>query len=77
MRTYLRILRRILADCQRLNLRILTIQDAEYPDRLKNIYDPPVLLYMKGRMPVLDEEVAVAVVGTREGLSSGSGPLRP
>ena len=35
---------RILADCQRLDIRILTIQDAEYPNRLKNIYDPPCLL---------------------------------
>ena len=55
----------ILADCQRLDLRILTIQDAEYPSRLKNIYDPPVLLYTKGRLPAFDEEAAVAVVGTR------------
>ena len=57
---------RILADCQRLGLRILTIQDAEYPDRLKNIYDPPCLLYVKGRLPVFDETVTVAVVGTRD-----------
>ncbi|SFP02654.1 DNA protecting protein DprA [Oscillibacter sp. PC13] len=57
---------RILADCQQLNLRILTIQDAEYPGRLKNIYDPPCLLYMRGRLPVMDEEAAVAVVGTRD-----------
>ena len=56
---------RILADCQRLDLRLLTIQDAEYPGRLKNIYDPPCLLYVKGRLPAFDEEVAVAVVGTR------------
>ncbi len=57
---------RILADCQRLNLRILTIQDAEYPRRLKNIFDPPLLLYVKGRLPTIDEEAAVAVVGTRK-----------
>lgn len=56
---------RILADCQRLNLRLLTFQDAEYPGRLKNIYDPPCLLYVKGRLPAIDEEVAVTVVGTR------------
>ena len=56
---------RVLADCQRLDLRLLTIQDAEYPGRLKNIYDPPCLLYVKGRLPAFDEEVAVAVVGTR------------
>ncbi len=57
---------RILGECDRLGLRILTIQDTEYPDRLKNIYDPPLLLYLKGRMPLFDEEVALAMVGTRD-----------
>ena len=57
---------RILADCQRLNISILTLQDAAYPSRLKNIYDPPCLLYYKGRMPAFDEEAAIAVVGTRD-----------
>ena len=57
---------KILADCQRLGLRILTIQDAEYPGRLQNIYDPPCLLYVKGHLPAIDEEAAVAVVGTRD-----------
>lgn len=57
---------RILADCQRLGQRIMTIQDAEYPQRLRNIFDPPLALYVKGRMPAMDEEAAVAVVGTRD-----------
>ena len=57
---------RILADCQRLGQRILTIQDAEYPQRLRNIFDPPLVLYVRGRMPAMDEEAAIAVVGTRE-----------
>lgn len=39
---------RILGDCQRLGLQLLTIQDAAYPARLQNIYDPPVLLYVRG-----------------------------
>lgn len=56
---------RILGDCDRLGLRIITMQDAEYPDRLRNIYDPPLLLYVQGRMPRFDEEVAIAMVGTR------------
>ena len=34
----------VLADCQRLGLRILTLRDGEYPGRLQNIYDPPILL---------------------------------
>ena len=62
---------RVLADCQRLNLRLLTIQDAEYPGRLKNIYDPPCLLYVKGCLPAFDEEVAAAVVGTRDATPYG------
>lgn len=57
---------KILADCQRLGIDLLTMQDAAYPGRLKNIYDPPCLLYVKGRLPVFDEELAVAVVGTRD-----------
>lgn len=56
---------RILGDCARLGLDLVTIQDAGYPDRLRNIYDPPLLLYVQGRMPQFDEEVAIAVVGTR------------
>lgn len=56
---------RILGECQRLGQRILTIQDAGYPRRLQNIFDPPCLLYVKGRLPEVDEEVLVAVVGTR------------
>ena len=56
---------RIWGECDRLGLRILTIRDAEYPDRLRNIYDPPIVLYVRGRLPRFDEEVAIAMVGTR------------
>ena len=57
---------RILADCQRLDIRLLTLSDAAYPGQLKNIYDPPALLYCKGRLPLLDDLLCVAVVGTRD-----------
>ena len=57
---------RILADCQRLNVNILTLQDAGYPNRLRNIYDPPCLLYVRGRLPAFDDEASIAVVGTRD-----------
>lgn len=57
---------RILADCQRLDLDILTIQDAGYPNRLRNIYDPPCLLYVRGRLQAFDDEASIAVVGTRD-----------
>lgn len=56
---------RILGDCDRLGLQVLTMQDAGYPDRLRNIFDPPLLLYVQGRMPLFDGEAALAMVGTR------------
>jgi len=56
---------RILGDCDRLGIHVLTVQDAAYPNRLKNIYDPPAVLYWKGQLPLFDEEAAIAVVGTR------------
>lgn len=57
---------KILADCRRLGLRILTFQDAEYPNRLRNIYSPPLLLYVRGHLPPVDEEPVITVVGTRK-----------
>ncbi|KAF5066937.1 DNA recombination-mediator protein A [anaerobic digester metagenome] len=57
---------KILADCERLELQVLTLRDAAYPVRLRSIYDPPCLLYLRGRLPEVDELPAVAVVGTRK-----------
>jgi len=57
---------KILADCERLKLRVLTINDTEYPERLRQISDPPCVLYLKGQLPQMDDEVVVSVVGARE-----------
>ena len=62
---------RILGECERLELRLLTMQDADYPVRLRNIFEPPCLLYVRGRLPVIDEEAAIAVVGTRSATPYG------
>jgi len=62
---------RILGDCQRLGVRIMTLQDADYPERLRQIDDPPCILYLKGRMPDIDENVTVGVVGTRDASEYG------
>jgi len=43
---------------------ILTISDEEYPDLLKQIYNPPILLWYKGNVDVLSEP-GIAIVGTR------------
>src|SRR5215475_250022 len=44
--------------------RIVTQTDSEYPQLLKQIYDPPILLYVKGELLAKDKN-AVALVGSR------------
>jgi len=56
----------ILEACRRENLHILTFQDAAYPSKLKNIPDPPILLYYKGTLPDLDALPVIGVVGPRK-----------
>ena len=56
---------KILEDCNREQLHILTYQDAAYPNRLKNISDPPLVFYYKGRLPDFDGLPLIGVVGTR------------
>ena len=58
--------KQILEDCRRENLGILTYQDAGYPGRLKNISDPPLVFYYKGRLPDFDGSPVIGVVGTRK-----------
>jgi len=52
-------------DCAANGVSIITMQDAQYPARLKHIFAPPVVLYVKGSLPIMDDEAAIAVVGTR------------
>ncbi len=56
----------ILGDCDRLGHRIITFSDANYPERLRNIYDPPMVLYLRGKEIHIDEEVVISVIGSRE-----------
>ena len=61
----------VLSQCRREKLGILTYQDATYPARLKNIPDPPVVLYYKGRLPDFDASPLIGVVGTRKASAYG------
>lgn len=55
----------ILDQCVEKEIQICTFQDAGYPARLKNIADPPIVLYYKGHLGALDSCPVVGVVGTR------------
>lgn len=45
-------------------IRLITLEDEEYPSRLLHIYGPPCGLYIRGRLPVRQERSA-AVIGAR------------
>src|SRR5512136_72956 len=48
----------------KLEIRVITRWDPDYPLNLKEIYDPPALLFVRGEIKPEDSR-AVAVVGTR------------
>src|SRR5882757_3930414 len=52
--------------------RILTLSDEEYPERLREIYDPPAVLWIRGSVESLARP-GIAVVGTRQPSPYGSG----
>ena len=56
----------ILDDCIEKDIQICTYHDGAYPARLKNIADPPLVLYYKGNLTGLDNSPVIGVVGTRK-----------
>jgi DNA processing protein len=53
-------------------ITVVSSEDALYPTRLKEIYDPPVILYVRGNPEVLTRP-GIAVVGKRHPTPYGSG----
>lgn len=63
--------REILSTCMEKEIRVLCLESPEYPARLKEIFDPPMVLYMLGQLPDVDNAPAIAVVGTRKASAYG------
>lgn len=55
--------------CCKNNVKLLSIFDEAYPYCLKNISDPPLILYVKGNLPA--DLCGAAVVGSRQASSYG------
>ncbi|MGJ8671957.1 DNA-processing protein DprA [Rubritalea sp.] len=51
-------------ECAERKITILTQDQQDYPDTLRNMYDPPLALYIWGEITVKDKH-AIAVVGSR------------
>ena len=61
----------VLGDCERYGIQLLTLQDSAYPERLKAIAQPPMVLYWKGRQFAFDNEAAIGMVGSRQATPYG------
>jgi DNA processing protein len=50
---------------EKLNAHVITREDEEYPQLLREIYDPPIALYLRGDLKKACEQPCLAVVGSR------------
>lgn len=60
-----------LAAVQKASVRLITWEEPAYPPRLREIYDPPILLYVRGNAELLGRH-GIGIVGTRRPTSYGN-----
>ncbi|HZY45812.1 MAG TPA: DNA-processing protein DprA [Anaerolineae bacterium] len=56
---------------EKIGAKIIIWDDPDYPPLLRNIPDPPPVLYMKGQLTAADREWTIAIVGTRKASAYG------
>jgi len=56
--------------CEQEEVQILTYSDEAYPERLRHIFDAPILLYYKGQAK-LNQSRVISIVGTRQATAYG------
>ncbi|MCA1053499.1 DNA-processing protein DprA [Rossellomorea aquimaris] len=54
---------------RRNNIHWLSVYDKGYPELLKHVYDPPLVLFLKGKKELLQSKRKLAVVGSRQATS--------
>lgn len=57
---------RVLDLCEKNGVKVITLNDEKYPHSLKNIYNPPIVLFYQGNIGCLDSEICISAVGARE-----------
>lgn len=60
---------KIIYECDNNHWQMICFDDEKYPDRLREIPNPPAVLYVDGVMPDFDALVAIGIVGTRKASS--------
>lgn len=54
------------AEMEKREIRMITVNDDTYPRLLKEIANPPYILYVRGRLEALNEKPMIAIVGSRK-----------
>lgn len=63
---------RLLRQCARAHIQVLTFTDERYPERLRSLHDAPVVLYYQGMLPDWNRVPVIGIVGTRKSTSYGN-----
>ena len=62
---------RVLRLCRDMDIGIVTFHSRQYPAKLKNIADPPLVLYYRGQLPHFNELPVIGIAGTRSATPYG------
>jgi DNA processing protein len=57
--------------CERQHINIIDINNSNFPEKLKKIPNPPVILYYKGNIESIKDNMGIAVIGTRNPTKHG------
>jgi DNA processing protein len=58
------------------DIHVISIFDKNYPSLLKEIYQPPWILFVKGNLSLLEKQPKLAVVGSRQATQYGKNAMR-
>ncbi len=67
---------KVYAEVETKGINFLTLEDEKYPQMLKNIYNPPAVLYYKGKLFECNLNKTLAVVGSRKASTNARNNLR-
>ena len=56
---------KVIEDCKSNDIKIITIDNAKFPDSLRNISAPPIVLFIKGELPQFEQIPTITIVGPR------------
>ena len=57
---------KLMQNCAEKRIELVAYDDENYPESLRQIYNPPVVLFYQGQLSVLSDYPALTVVGTRK-----------